>query len=423
MEQTGGKRYYGWYMVVVGFIIYALVYSTTSTASVFTISITEDLGFSRSLWSSKSIFTCIGSLVSCYVSGRLIQRFGLRRVMLIATVGVASTFFFPLLCTEMRQFYLLSLLSSSTWSAATIMSVPILINRWFGPKKKGLALSITLAGSGIGSMIMSPLLGHLCESYGWRVGYLFDGCLILLVMIPLIRFAVVERPQDKGYTERLGEMPKTAKSTGFSIPYRMGRTSLAFFIVVAGIMMITMCNAGVTNHRTPYFTDILAGNAVKAASLSGIAIGSLTVGKILLGMLCDKFGAKRGLLVGTVSYFLSIVMLYFAAANTNLIYGYILFYVIGGSVGTVALPLMVSAVFGDQDYSRYLGTIQSITTIGTPIGSIFFGYTFDMTGGYTGAWLVASIVALCVIPLIYISFTVAQRKRRQLSVSGETVTA
>ena len=78
MDSVKEKRYYGWYMVMVSAIIYALVYSTTSTGSVFTISITQEQGFSRSLWSSKSIFTCIGSLISCYMSGRLIQRFGLK---------------------------------------------------------------------------------------------------------------------------------------------------------------------------------------------------------------------------------------------------------------------------------------------------------------------------------------------------------
>ena len=72
MDAVKEKRYYGWYMVMVSAIIYALVYSTTSTGSVFTISITQEQGFSRSLWSSKSIFTCIGSLISCYMSGRLI---------------------------------------------------------------------------------------------------------------------------------------------------------------------------------------------------------------------------------------------------------------------------------------------------------------------------------------------------------------
>ena len=140
MDAVKEKRYYGWYMVMVSAIIYALVYSTTSTGSVFTISITQEQGFSRSLWSSKSIFTCIGSLISCYMSGRLIQRFGLKRIMLISTAGVASTFFIPLMFTDIRQYYVLSVYSSATWCAATIMSVPILINRWFGPKKKGIAI-------------------------------------------------------------------------------------------------------------------------------------------------------------------------------------------------------------------------------------------------------------------------------------------
>ena len=271
MDAVKEKRYYGWYMVMVSAIIYALVYSTTSTGSVFTISITQEQGFSRSLWSSKSIFTCIGSLISCYMSGRLIQRFGLKRIMLISTAGVASTFFIPLMFTDIRQYYVLSVYSSATWCAATIMSVPILINRWFGPKKKGIAISLALAGSGVGSMLMSPLLSYLCENYGWRKTYIFEGVMLLVVMLPLIYFTVVERPQEKGYTERLGEKESTGsgasagKTVLTGVPYKEGIKSIVFFTVVMGIMLIQICNASVTNHRTPYLTDLFTsphtGNA------------------------------------------------------------------------------------------------------------------------------------------------------------------
>lgn len=419
MEEKKGKWYYGWNLVVVGFIIYAIVYSTTSTASIYTVSITEELGFGRSLWATKSIFACVGSLISCYVSGRLIQKYGLRKVMTISTIGVAATFFLPLSMTQIWQFYIVAIISAMTWCAATIMGVPIMINRWFGPKKKGLALSITLAGSGLGSMFMSPILSSICQNYGWRKAYIFDGCIILFLIAPLIYFTVVERPQDKGYTERLGEAPKTQKSSSFSIPYNEGKLSMAFFVVTLGIMMITMCNAGVTNHRTPYFTDLF-GDAVKAASISGLAIGMLTPGKILLGMFCDKLGAKKGLLIGTLCYFGSILTLYLSVGNASLAYGYVAFYMIGGAVGTVALPLMVSAMFGDKDYGKYLGTIQSITTIGTPIGNIFFGRVFDKTGGYTGAWLVATVVALLVVVVIYMSFVIADKQRKKLAMNVQT---
>ena len=80
-----------------------------------------------------------------------------------------------------------------------------------------------------------------------------------------------------------------------------------------------------------------------------------------------------------------------------------MFFCIGGSVGTIVTPLIVSTVFGDKDYGRYLGTIQSITAFGTPIGNMFSAYVFDKTGGYSGAWMVVSTAALIAIPMIFIS--------------------
>ena len=130
-------------------------------------------------------------------------------------------------------------------------------------------------------MLMSPLLSYLCENYGWRKTYIFEGVMLLVVMLPLIYFTVVERPQEKGYTERLGEKESTGsgasagKTVLTGVPYKEGIKSIVFFTVVMGIMLIQICNASVTNHRTPYLTDLFNGNAVKAASISGIAIGSL----------------------------------------------------------------------------------------------------------------------------------------------------
>lgn len=413
MNHTKGKRYYGWYIVVICFIIYAFVYSTTSTGSVFTISITEEMGFSRALWSSKSIFTTVGSLISCYMSGKLIKRFGLKRMMMISTAGVALTFFIPLAFSDIRQYYVLSVLSSATWCVATIISVPVLINRWFGPKKKGLALTIALAGSGIGSMIMSPLLSYLCETVGWRRTYIFEGVMLLVLMLPLIHFFVYESPQEKGYTERLGEADKTAgaaKGVLTGIPYKEGSKSIMFFTIVAGVMLITICNAAVTHHRTPYLT-VLFDDAVKAAGISGFAIGTLTVGKIALGALCDKIGPQKGLLCGMSSYFCCLLMLCLSSFNRNFVYLYLVFFVVGGSVGTVVLPLVISSVFGDKDYARYLGTAQSITSFGTPIGNMFAAYIYDSTGGYLGAWSITALAGLAAIPMIYLSFVFAKRRR------------
>ena len=139
MDAVKEKRYYGWYMVMVSAIIYALVYSTTSTGSVFTISITQEQGFSRSLWSSKSIFTCIGSLISCYMSGRLIQK--IRPKAHHADFHSRSRIYIFHSADVYRisaSYYVLSVYSSATWCAATIMSVPILINGGSGLRKRAL---------------------------------------------------------------------------------------------------------------------------------------------------------------------------------------------------------------------------------------------------------------------------------------------
>ena len=75
-------------------------------------------------------------------------------------------------------------------------------------------------------------------------------------------------------------------------------------------------------------------------------------------------------------------MLFLSIYSTNFfIYLYLIVLCIGGSLGTIVTPLIVSTVFGDKDYGRYLGTIQSITAFGRILSKYVFRLCFDKTGG------------------------------------------
>ena len=90
--------------------------------------------------------------------------------------------------------------------------------------------------------------------------YMFEESCCFVVMLPLIYFTVVERPQEKGYTERLGEK----ESTGSRLSLRenradrrtlRGRNQSIVFFTVDGNHADSNLQMVVTNHRTPYHTE------------------------------------------------------------------------------------------------------------------------------------------------------------------------
>ena len=295
----------------------------------------------------------------------------------------------------MWQFYAVSLLTGFGFAGATMIPVPVLINAWFGPKKKGLAMSIALAGSGIGGMFMTMVLNWFCQNYGWRAAY-YANAVIFFAVVPFIAVLVIRSPKEIGL-ERIGEvLVDGAVSEKAGIPFSVGRKSMAYWLVAGSFFLLAFVNAGILNHQIPYFND--AGfTASKAASLGALALGALTLGKVLLGAMCDRIGIKKGVFVGNIMLMLSMLLIYMSADIHSMGYAYVVFYAIGGSVATVAAPLVVSAVFGDKEFSRYIGNINVATGIGNPIGAIFCGALFDATGGYGAAWIAMAAVSAVII--------------------------
>lgn len=389
------KMYYGWWIVFVGFLVYALVYSAISTAGVFTLPITEEFGFSRSAYSVRSLFAAAGTIIGSFTMGKFIAKHSIKQTMIgscfILIISVVGCAF----CTQIWQFYLLSLLSGFGFAGASMIPVPVLINAWFGPKKKGLAMSIALAGSGIGGMFMTMVLNWFCQNQGWRAAYYANGVLFFIV-VPFIAVLVVRSPKEKGL-ERIGEvMIDGAVSEKAGIPFAQGKKSGVYALVLGSFFLMSVVNSGILNHQIPYFND--AGfSAEAAASLGALAVGMLTLGKLLLGAMCDRIGVKKGVFVGNAALMLAMIFIYMSAGVHTMGYVYIIFYAVGGAVATVAVPLVVSAVFGDKEFSRYLGNINVITGIGNPIGSIFCGTLFDATGGYGAAWIIFAVASAAIV--------------------------
>lgn len=389
------KMYYGWWIVFVGFLIYALIYSSISTAGVFTLPICDEFGFGRSAYSVRSLFAATGTIIGSFTMGQYIAKHDIKRTMLGSCVLLIISVVGFAFCTQLWQFYALSLLQGFGFAGASMITVPVLINTWFGPKKKGLAMSIALAGSGVGGMILTVILNWFCQNQGWRAAY-YINALSYVIVIPFIALFIVKSPKEKGL-QRLGEEADVkGAENSYGIPFEEGKKTGAYWLILGSFFLMSVVNSGILNHEIAYFND--AGfTAAKAASLGALAVGSLTVGKLILGTMCDKAGVKRSVFLGNVMLFAAMVFLYMCAGVHGVSYVYVIFYAVGGSVATVAVPLVVASVFGDKEFSRYLGNINVATGIGNPIGAILCGALFDVSGSYGPAWIVFAVMAAVIV--------------------------
>ena len=287
-----------------------------------------------------------------------------------------------------------------------------MVSNWFGPKVKGTMLSIGSLGSGAGALVWVPMMKKIMETSGWRSTY-WAMAGVTAIMIPLAFFLCVNTPDQKGFTRRIGDpSPEEIAATGGVATVKRGidgKKAIKLprwwcqFIAAA---IVTTAASGFTTQGVAYLTDIGHENA---AGLYASALGTLIVGKFLVGAISDVIGIKRTAVITPFFYAGVFVCLALASGNMAFATGVIFLYMIGGTMPTVIPPLLTVRNFGDKDYPLMAGWMNVAGNIGQIIGPTVSALVFDITGSYVFAWWVFAGLFVIVAILYYLS-TVLNKK-------------
>ena len=180
-RQKSGKVFYGWWIVLVAGIGLSVHHAPIIgfTFGVFLKSLSQEFSWSRTQISLAFTLGTLGITLAAPFLGRLVDRFGARRVILPAALlfglGVLSLYF---LSAHLWHFYAISLFMGVVGSGTGPVPYSKVISRWFD-QQRGLALGLTLVGS----------RGDICHALAGASAYHQRG-LALYLRAP--------RPADSG---------------------------------------------------------------------------------------------------------------------------------------------------------------------------------------------------------------------------------
>lgn len=255
-------------MVLLGFLLMALAYaSLASCQGIFIKPVTEELGVDRAVFSGVTTISSIGVIIGSAFVGKIFKKFPLKTVVAVSCLIVCVCLAGFGFSTQMWQFYVLGSIMGLAFAGLTTIPISILINNWFGVKKKGVAMSIAFAGSGLGGMVLTVILNSIIQKWGWRTAYLADAAIIFFVLMPLILFLLVSTPKEKGL-ERLGEGEVTKSNSGLTSS--QAKSTLSFWLMFFSFFMMSMINSGLLNHQIAYLSDI-GFSASSSANIGALA--------------------------------------------------------------------------------------------------------------------------------------------------------
>ena len=380
------KIFYGWW-VVAGCILVTMtmVPPIMALSNKYLLYVTEDLKISRSAFTlANTVLQALGIFLSPLVT-RFLAKGNMRVIQSVSILGYCASYFSYSLAQSPIHLYISSLFLGVFYLNATLIPVSMMVTNWF-TARRGLAMSLAMAGIGVGGTVFSPVLTFFLESYGWRASYRLMAGIILVIALPAALFLLRKRPEDLGL-EPLGGQPAAQAGGGdFHLP--LGR--FFFWLLLIGMLTNGLINAGALGHFPPAMQES-HGAAVQAAVISAYSLISIG-GKLILGWVNDRFGVVVSTTYACILFGLSFLFILLSAKSVAMLYAMAVVFGLGNAIGTVTPPLLTAEVFGKENYGKAYGIVNSFTQVGLSLGSLAVASVYDATGTYRFAWVMLLVL-------------------------------
>jgi MFS family permease len=360
-----GGGFIGMFVSMPAIIIYSL--------SALIPALQAEFGWSRAQIAFAYTIANITLLVGSALAGHAADRYGARRVAMIALSAFGLALLaVPLIVHDITTFYIAYfLLSLGGVGATSVVLLRPVLERF--DRQRGIACGIANSGAGLAAFVL-PQLTVLCLSGGqWQTPYLVFG-LIVLLSVPVILY--LWRPELAGQARRPGAA-NAAEAYGPSLAeVRHTRQFIIMSLVCLGAGGAT---TGLLVHLVPLFTD-LGGTLVSAAGLASLLGLAAAVGRFTAGFALDWW---RSPLVG---------LLLFGSATAGLL----LLRAFGAEFAVVAMLLCGLVIGAESDLfayfcTRYFGTrslgaiygwMYGMISLGGAVGPFGIGLMRDRLGDY-----------------------------------------
>jgi predicted MFS family arabinose efflux permease len=370
---------------------------------------TEEFGWSRTSFSLGMSAMMLGGALSAPVLGALVDRLGVRPMILGGTVLVGlMTMALSLQSGALWQFLvgfaLLGALGSTAVGYAKVLGA--LFN-----KHRGKALAIFGVESSLAGALAVPVIQWLLVNHGWRGVFLGMGA-IILATVPLL-WLWLQEPDAPAVAPGAapGEVP--------GVPLAEALRSRQFwFITLAGFLAIIPA-IGMLPHMIPYMLSrgVEMNSAVGTVALMSVA---MAVGTLAGGWCLDRFDSAKVAAPFSLLSTLGIVGLLFLSGGSAGLAILAASTVLIGFAGGAKRPMgtfFQLRFFGLKDFGGILGVQSPFLALGMGIAPPLVGYCYDRLGRYEPALLV--MVGMMAVTIVLYLVLGPYRYGRDLTVLPE----
>lgn len=333
-----------------------------------------------------TVFGLIASLLAP-VYGAMADRFGVRPValwsLLAFAVSFAAFWFMP---PSLGGWYALWAVLGLVGIGSTPVTWSRAVSMWFA-KNRGLALGLMLIGTSLSAMVVPQVVTRAIAATGdWRTAFPAAALFPLLIGLPLAFLWFREPRRDE---RPVGLEDASGNLVGQTLPQALrGRH---FWILWLSILIIATAYGGAHIHMAQIVALHGFSPAQAATTLGVVALGILA-GRLLVGLLFDRFWAPGVAFPAMLLPALACWLLAGTDSNLSMVMagGFLLGFAAGTESDVIAF--MAARYFGMAHYGKIYGALYMPFGIGSAVSPILYGVVRDRTGNYDAMLLAATVM-------------------------------
>lgn len=356
-----------WVVVVSAFLSLFTVFGVAYSFGEFFGPMADEFGTSRSETALFFSITTFAYFVIGAFSGRIADRIGPRPVMIFGAVAMVLGLLLTAEVSSLQLGYLTYGLGVGFGVGCCFVPMVAAVGGWF-MERRTLALGLAVAGIGLGTLVLVPVMEQIIEANGWRTAYR----VLAVISAVLLAIAAVGAHRPPRASAELRPVREVISGRfDFWLLYAsslfMAAALFTPFVFLADYMDTT-------------------GTSGSAALLLGIIGMSSIVGRLGLGALAAK--------VGTVGLYrmsclgLGLSFLIWIVADTSYALLVVFAAVLGAAYGgIIALsPAVTAELFGIVGMGGVLGALYTANGLGGLIGPPLMGQIIDGSGHTAAQW-------------------------------------
>jgi len=384
---------------------------------IYMVPMTRALGWSRTQFSFLFFLTSTSIGAMALFGGHIIKRYGTRKLIWIAIVGVPAMY----ASYGLVHSYLVATAIAVGAGLVGMYSGYVLLfavlTRWFD-RHLGLAVGVIAASTSVGAMLFPPMVTYIVGIFSWRSAFFLIALIMLVVGALSAAVLIRENPGPLPEPERRKSVSSSddeANATS-GASFKEAVYGGAFWSFVIGFSLIALISYGINLHLPAMLHD-RGFTPMQGASALATLAAAMMISRFVGGILLDHFQPRYLALVFFVGQAVAALLLLSKAGGAIPWIAAILLGCASGIDGDL-IPYCMRRRFGAKNFAPIFSTAYAVWNLGQALGGPVLGMVYDRVGSYGPLLAVFPVFSLIAVAAVF--FTKVEPPAAVPRVVGET---